>query len=108
MPVEEIQGGNRIRGCHTVPDQQATDQVSGLPAVLIEMSPEERELYVEEMQFRREELRQQIQDVSRHRRRYVSEQMKVRGLDDSLAFDAVVRRRIREQLEEKGWVPPED
>ncbi len=67
------------------------------------MSPEERELHVEEMQWRREELRTRIADLSAKRRLYVASQMAAKGLDDSRAFDTVVREALRGTLEENGF-----
>jgi hypothetical protein len=37
----------------------------------------------------------------------VAKQMKAKGLDDSRAFDTVVRRALRQKLEEKGFQSPE-
>ena len=76
---------------------------SELPERLRPMSLEERELYVEEQRLRRQELRQRIAELGEERRRYVAEQIEARGLDDSRAFDAVVRRAIRARLEERGY-----
>jgi hypothetical protein len=81
---------------------------SRLPDYLAAMTPDERAVYIEDMQFQREELRQRIRDLSRERRRHVSEQVSAKGLDDSRSFDAVLRQKIREQLEAKGWEPPEE
>ena len=67
------------------------------------MTFEEREIHIEELRLRREENRQKIAELSAERRRYVAEQIEARGLDDSRAFDAVVRRAIRARLEERGF-----
>jgi len=71
------------------------------------LAPEERAVYIEDMQIRREELRQRIQELSQERRRHVATKIRAQGLDDSRSFDAVLRQKIREQLEASGWEPPE-
>ena len=76
---------------------------SELPRQLRQMSPEERVLYVEEIRMRREELRRRIAELGAKRRQYVAERMKTEGLDDSRAFDTVVRRALREKVQEKGF-----
>ena len=75
---------------------------SELPATLREMTPMEREVYVEEMTRKRAEIRARIAELTAQRQQHVGEQMKAKGLDDSRAFDAVVRRAIREQVAERG------
>ena len=80
---------------------------SELPERLRQMSPEERELHVEEQRLRRQEIRQKIAELSGERRRYVAEQMEAKGLDASRSFDAAVRNALREKLEEKGFEVPE-
>ena len=74
-----------------------------LPESMRPMSPEDRQIYVEEMQWKREDLRRQIAELSAKRRVYVAEQSEAEGLDDSRAFDTVVRRALREKLDEKGF-----
>ncbi len=80
---------------------------SELPERLRQMSFEDRELYVEEQRLRREELRQQIAELGEQRRQFVAEQIEVKGLDVSRAFDTAVRRALREKLEEKGFRVPQ-
>ncbi len=78
---------------------------SDLPELLREMSLSDRQSYVDEMQWRREELRQQIGELSAKRREYVAGQIEAKGLDDSRAFDTVVRQALRDKLQEKGFQP---
>ncbi len=78
-------------------------QDSELPESLRGMSDTELALYLDEVTFARQELRQRIAELGEQRRRYVVEQMKARGLDDARAFDTAVRRALRERLAEKGW-----
>ena len=71
------------------------------------MTVEEREIHVEELRLRREEIRQKIAELSAERRRYVAEQIEAKGLEASRAFDTAVRRALREKLAEKGFEVPE-
>jgi hypothetical protein len=77
---------------------------SELPEVLREMTPSEREAYVDELLIQREGIRQRIRELGAQRRQYVTEQAKQKGLDDSRTFDGVVRRAIRQQVEERGYL----
>jgi len=78
-----------------------------LPEDLRRMSLEEREVYVEELRTRREELRRQIAELSAKRRGSVAEQIEARGLDTSKSFDTAVREAIRSQAADKGFELPE-
>ena len=78
-----------------------------LPEELRAMSYEELYVRVEEMRLQREELRQQIAELGRKRSRFIAQQYEAKGLDDSWAFDSVLRRVIRERAEEKGFAFPE-
>ena len=78
---------------------------SDLPESLREMSLSDRQSYVDEMLWRRKELRQRIAELSAKRREYVTGQIEAKGLDDSRAFDTVVRQALREKLQEKGFQP---
>ena len=80
---------------------------SELPELLQQMTLEEREAYVEDMIYRRGELRLRIAELSQKRRQYVAEQTEAQGLDESRSFDSVVRRAVREKAEEKGFYFPE-
>jgi hypothetical protein len=79
-----------------------------LPVELRRMTFEERELYMEDLLKRREELRQQIAELSAKRRMDVSDQVKAKGLDTSKSFDSVVREAIRSQAADKGFELPEE
>jgi hypothetical protein len=76
---------------------------SKLPAALRAMTPAEREVHVEEMLLKRQEIRQRITELSAERRRHVTQQIEDKGLDASRTFDGVIRRAIREQIEGKGY-----
>jgi hypothetical protein len=79
-----------------------------LPEVMRRMTPNEREIYIQDIRSQREELRQRIGELSEQRRRYMAEQIETRGIDNSRAFDSVVRGAIREELEVKGFQAPGD
>jgi hypothetical protein len=79
-----------------------------LPEIMRPMTTAERESYIAEMLLNREEIRQRIAELSEKRRRYVTDQAQAKGLDDSRAFDGVVRSAIREQLEERGFRPADE
>ena len=77
-----------------------------LPDRLQGMSLEERGIYVGEMESKRQELRQRIDELSGKRRLYVSEQLRASGLDAERTLDVAVRQAIRERLEENGLYLP--
>jgi hypothetical protein len=76
-----------------------------LPEPLREMTPAELEVYVEDMLLKRQEIRQRISELSAERRQHVTRQIEKKGLDDSRTFDGVIRRAIREQIEDRGNGP---
>jgi hypothetical protein len=78
-----------------------------LPDELRSMSFEELYVYLDEKHLEREELRGRIAELGRKRSEYIAKQSETKGLDDSTAFDGVVRRVIRERAEEKGFTYPE-
>jgi hypothetical protein len=71
------------------------------------MTLEERELYIEDLLKRREELRRQIAELSAKRQMDVSDQIEAKGLDTSRSFDTVVREAIRSQAADKGFELPD-
>jgi hypothetical protein len=71
------------------------------------MTLEEREAYVEELRFQRQELRRQIAELSAKRRGHVAEQIEALGLNNSSSFNTAVREAIRSQAEDKGFEFPE-
>jgi hypothetical protein len=79
-----------------------------LPQEMQIMSFEEREIYIEDLFARRDELRQRIQALGRERRRYVSEQARKKGHDDSLAFDSAIRGAMRQHATDKGFSFPDE
>jgi hypothetical protein len=76
-----------------------------LPKPLRDMTPAELEVYVEDMLLKRQEIRQRISELSAERRQHVTQQIEKKGLDDSRTFDGVIRRAIREQIEDRGDGP---
>jgi Mg-chelatase subunit ChlD len=78
-----------------------------LPVELRRMALEERELYIEDLLKRREELRRQIAELSAKRQMDVSDQIEAKGLDTSRSFDTVVREAIRSQAADKGFELPD-
>ena len=79
-----------------------------LPEEMRLMSPEERAIYIEDTFAQREELRQRIGELSRERRRYVAEQARKKGTDDSMAFDSAIRKAMRQHATDKGFSFPDD
>ncbi len=75
---------------------------SELPHRLQGMSLEERGIYVGKMARKRQELRQRIDELSRKRRLYVSEQLTARGLDATRTLDVAVWQAIHARLQENG------
>jgi hypothetical protein len=80
---------------------------SELPAELRGKSTSEVHLHLDGLRAEREKLRQRIVELGRKRAEYIAREAKAEGLDDSTAFDGVVRRMIREKAEEKGFEFPE-
>ncbi len=74
-----------------------------LPETMRTLTLEDKEAYVAEMRFRREELRQQIVELADNRRQYLNEAIE---LDAPDTFDTVVRTAIRKKAEEKGFYFP--
>ena len=70
-----------------------------------ELSFEERESHVEQMRLRREELRERIADLAAQRREFLGERPQGTAATAE-GFDAVVRRTIRAQAEDKGFSFP--
>ena len=79
-----------------------------LPQELRRMNVEEREIYIEDLLKRREELRRQIAELSAKRRGSVADQIEAKGIDTSRSFDAVVRDAVRSQAADKGFELPEE
>jgi hypothetical protein len=82
-------------------------EAGDLPKELRSLSYEELAIRVEQMRLERDELRQQIAELGRKRSQFIAQQAEAKGLDDSWAFDSVLRRVIREKAEEKGFEFPE-
>jgi len=78
----------------------ASDQ---LPENMQAMTADQRRAYVDEMGSKRSGLQSEIQELSQKRDAFVRDEMKKRSLDDSNAFDNVIRRAIRAQATAKGF-----
>ncbi|MDH3629347.1 MAG: VWA domain-containing protein [Acidobacteriota bacterium] len=80
---------------------------SELPEALRAMSFGEREAYIDEMRLERATLRQRIVKLGEERRQFVARQIESKGIDNSRAFDTVVRQAIREKAKKNGFRFPE-
>jgi hypothetical protein len=74
-----------------------------LPVELRRMTPEEREIYLEDLLQRRQELRRQITELSAKRQGSVAEQIEAQGIDTSRSLNTVMREAIRSQATDKGF-----
>jgi hypothetical protein len=81
---------------------------SELPEKLQKMSLDEREIYLQDMQVRRDELREQIRELSAQRKQYIAQQIEEQGLDTSQEFDVVILKAVQSKAEDKGFQKPED
>jgi hypothetical protein len=79
-----------------------TVKAEDLPENMQKMSVEERKSYVSQMEQKRAEVQRQVAELSAKRQAYIQEQQKRGGPGDS-AFDAAVRKAMREQAEKKGF-----
>ncbi len=75
---------------------------SELPPSMRRLEIDERMYYLEDLLAAREELVIRIAELGRKRQQFVADQMAARGLDESRAFDNVVRRTIRQEAETLG------
>ncbi len=74
-----------------------------LPEALRGMTVDERKAHVEELVRKRDEIQGRIKTLSDQRNAFIAEQMKDQGLDDSNAFDRVIRQAVRAQAVAKGF-----
>ncbi len=74
-----------------------------LPENMQKMTPEEREAYVQKMNDERTAIQEQIKELAAKRTTFVQNEMKKLGVDDESAFDAAIRRAVRQQAESKGF-----
>ncbi len=74
-----------------------------LPEALRGMTVDERKAHVEELVRKRDEIQGRIKALSGQRSAFIAEQMKDQGLDDSKAFDRVIREAVRAQAVAKGF-----
>lgn len=74
-----------------------------LPEALRPMTPRDRENYLEDLRFRRAELRRQIVELDGKRRLHLVRESKPRNqAEPAPSFDKVVRQAVRETLQERG------
>ncbi len=73
------------------------------PENMQSMTLEERDAYIQSMFQQRQQIQQEIKQISEQRQEFIQQQMEKQGLDDDQAFDAVVRKAIRNQARTKGY-----
>ena len=73
-----------------------------LPPAMRRLELDQRMYYLEDLLAARGELTARINELGRERQRLVEEQRRARGIDDSRAFDTVIRRTIRQEAEARG------
>jgi hypothetical protein len=78
-------------------------KIEQLPEVMQDMTPEERQAHVDAMGKKRAEIQKQVTELNAKRQAFVTEELKKHALDDSQAFDRVLRDAIRAQAEAKGF-----
>lgn len=81
----------------------ATVPVEDLPEAMRAMTPEQRLAHVRSMERRRAELQKRIQELGKRREAWAAEESRRAALDDSRAFDRVLRDAIRRQAAAKGF-----
>jgi hypothetical protein len=79
-----------------------------LPENLQKMNAAQRAAFVDEMGRQRDEIKQQIDSLSKQRQAYVAAEMKRQALDATKGLDDAIRRMVREQARRKGLSFPED
>jgi hypothetical protein len=83
-----------------VPDEEFCD-------TLKKLKPEEREAYVRKKLAERDEMQKQIADLNARRQAYLTEEAKKHASSGDRAFDAAVKKVLREQAAAKGIKVPE-
>lgn len=74
-----------------------------LPEIMREMTIEEREDYVNHQRIKRSEIKQQIQELSQQRERYIQEQRASERAESTDTLDDVMIQILESQLEDKGF-----
>jgi hypothetical protein len=82
--------------------------VEELSEALKKMTPEQREKHVKEMLTKRETLQKQIADVNAKREKYIAQERKKNRSQADKAFDAAIRKSLRDQAAQKGIDIPEN
>ena len=75
-----------------------------LPENMQAMTDPQRQTYVDQMSRQRAEIRKKIEAIVTQRDAFVGAEIKRRSLDDTKAFDTVIRQAIREQAMKMGFV----
>jgi hypothetical protein len=78
-------------------------QADELPEIMREMTLEERADYVNSQRIKREQIKQQIQQLSEQRERYVEEQRAIAQAETADSLDDVMIEILQNQLEAKGF-----
>lgn len=73
-----------------------------LPENMRGMSLDQRVAHIAEMSARRAEIGTKIAGLNTQREAFVADELRRRGLDETNAFDAAIRRAIRDQARAKG------
>jgi hypothetical protein len=81
--------------------------VEDLSETMKKMTPEQREKHVKEMLAKRETLQKQIAEVNAKREKYIAQERKKNPSQADKAFDAAIRRAVRDQAATKGIDIPE-
>lgn len=74
-----------------------------LPEEMRKMSPEQRKAYVQKQHADRGRIQKEIQGLHAKRQEHVKKEMAKQGLSEDKAFDAVLRKAVREQAAKKGF-----
>ena len=74
-----------------------------LPEIMQEMTLEERADYINSQKIKREQIKQQIQQLSQQRERYIQEQRAIAQAESADTLDDVMIQILQNQLEAKGF-----
>ena len=82
----------------------ASIKAEDLPENMRSMTMDERVAYVKEMAAKRKSIQEEITTANAQRKAFISDEMQKLGLDESRAFDAMIRDAIRNQASLRGFV----
>lgn len=97
-----------VDACSQQDFELASIKVEDLPENMQKMTEEERTAYVDAKAVERKQIIETVNDLNTKRNGYVQEQMKKSALDDSQAFDLVIRNALRDQARSKGFTFADD